>query len=319
MKFRVSRKTFLAITTALTLSGCGTHQPGDPVPQPPAIDVAEAIDKLCPAIVTNPQLFEDAKRTCKSSSRTQVIYCVIRVCQNLSTPTPRPAPRVTPEEVTPEPHATVTATAAPTAAPTASPAVPAWDVRLKFYEGFHGCNPAPCNTLDNVTVVRVDANGKTHTCAELYPARSRCEGDRTPMCEMPGFDYPGLPKATGCTELPYCLAMAEPARGACIQNCMIHDSPGTPCGGAAACDLDHLICPRTFVGCQGKPRGDVNGSKLTWTGLTGCVEHANHYGFACTGMPGARYSLCTEPLPGARNEDGSPLLGGQKRCKEGWF
>jgi hypothetical protein len=318
---------FCAVLALAVAAGC--HRPGGPE-QPPArptptpaaeptqIDLASLIKSICPALAEKPEMFEATLRTCGAyEDKAQALLCVGLICRGLKTPAP---PATATSTSTATPRATAAPTSSPTPVATASPTIPPWQVRLKFYEGFHGCNPAPCNTLDNVTVAKVDPDGKTHTCAELYPARSRCDGDRTPMCEMPGFDYPGLEKGTGCRELSYCLTQPIPTDvGKCIDNCLAHDSPGTPCGGAAACDPDHMGCPRTFVGCQGKNRGDVRGSKLSWTGLKSCTEAPNHYGFTCTGTPGVRYEICTEPLPGATNEDGSPLLGGSKRCKNGWF
>lgn len=323
------RKVQRAAVVVLALAAFACHRPEGPE-QPPArvtptpageptqIDLEGLIRKACPALAAKPEMFAATLQTCGTYERkADVIACVTMICLGLKTPAPTATATST---STATPRATASPTSSPTPAATASPTIPPWQVRLKFYEGFHGCNPAPCNTLDNVTVIKIDPDGKKHTCAELYPARSRCDGDRTPICEMPGFDYPGLDKGAGCRTLSYCLTQPDPSKvGPCIDNCLAHDSPGTPCGGAAACDPDHMTCPRTFVGCQGRNRGDVNGSHLTWTGLTSCTEAANHYGFTCTGTPGARFEICTEPWPGATNEDGSPLLGGARRCKSGWF
>jgi hypothetical protein len=200
---------------------------------------------------------------------------------------PVPTPTVAP---------TSTVTATPSPSPTeASQATPTltWEVRQKFVNGFHGCNP------------------RASEAEALASPRTTCSGDRTALFEMPGFDL--VPKGTGCQELA--------GTGFDVAACLRNDSPGTPCGGAPACDQDHLGCPRTWVGCQGQEWDTAKpspGSHLLWKGGVSCRD-INGFAFVCTGTPGAVYEICSEPWPNATTVDGRRVIGGRIHCRAGYF
>lgn len=206
------------------------------------------------------------------------------------------APRPTPTHGT-TPMVEVPATPTATVTPTVGPSpTPTWTVTIKLVNGFGHCNPR---------ATKEEA---------LASPRNRCDGDRTYLYVMPGFDI--IPKGTGCAEL--WGANPDPSL---FNRCMNNDSPGTPCNGAAACDHDHLGCPRTNYGCNGRELGDPRGSILNVTGGVTCVEHDNHYGMTCRGEPGAHYMICARPFPDAHDEQGNPLpvKGTGENCKAGFF
>ncbi len=223
------------------------------------------------------------------------------------------APRATPTLTSPSATATseATSTAAPVSSPTPTPtSAPRWVTTIRLVNGFGNCSPHPCNPLDTTTIIR---DGKT--CVQLgYAGRTRCDGDRTYLYTMPDFDL--VPKGEGCWEL-----WGHNPDASLYNRCMNNDSPGTPCNGAAACDRDHLDCPRTAYGCNGRELGDPRGSILNVTGGVTCIEHDNHYGMTCRGEPGAHYMICARPFPDAHDEQGNPLpiKGTGENCKSGWF
>lgn len=167
------------------------------------------------------------------------------------------------------PAPTAEPTSAPTATPTPVPAAEWWSgFALRYFNGFAGCNP------------------------EAGPGRTRCHGDTTPWYTMPGYGL--VPKGEGCE------ALANPAA------CRANDTPGTPCGGAPSCDMDHMLCRRVAVGCGGREVGDPRGPLITWSGID-CAVQGNGYSFDCTGEPGAVYWIRSDPRPDVHDADGRPI------------
>lgn len=137
--------------------------------------------------------------------------------------------------------------------------------------------------------------------------RTRCDGDRTPYFAMP--DYSIVPKGAGCEVF-----------GDRAQHCQDWDTPTSPCGGAPACDRDHMACERVRVGCGGQERGDPRGSALIVTGDVQCAQKADHYGLWCTGAPGTTYEICSEPYTGHGDDYGPiPVRGSGRYCRSGHF
>lgn len=218
------------------------------------------------------------------------------VCLTAPTPSPTPtltpAPRLATATQTAEPTATQPAvTPEPTATFTPVPA-PTWVTRLIRVNGFHGCNP------------------------DRGPGRTACHGDRTFWFTMPGFDV--LSREDNCR----ISCARRPNGGNCLASCNRNDSTGTPCGGAPACDADHLSCERVRVGCNGHAWDDPRGSMLKATGDGfSCSDADDHYGFDCTGTPGSQYMLCARPFADAHTADGTPILvqGTGEFCAAGVF
>jgi hypothetical protein len=209
-----------------------------------------------------------------------------RVCA--VAPTNAPLPTTTAPPPTPSPTEAPTATAAPT--PTMTPTPSAWVTRLTLVNGFAGCNP------------------------DGGPGRASCHGDRTFWFAMPGFDV--LARDVNCT----ISCARRPGDTNCIASCNRNDSPGTPCGGAPACDQDHLACERVRIGCNGRTWDDPRGSVLKATGGIECMD-IDGYGFDCTGTPGASYMLCARPYADAHTADGVPIpvQGTGEHCTSGVF
>lgn len=223
-----------------------------------------------------------------------------------------PAPTSSPTGPVPETPtalATVspTATEPPNVTPTAtSTAVPAFQTRLRYINGFGGCNPYPCDPTTPACAAQKNGSGQT-----LYPVRSSCAGDRTAFYEMVGYDV--VPKGTGCERYT-----DTGLRNKCLNN----DSPYTPCNGSPACDVDHLGCPRVAVSCGGLSWDAATPSKGSQLYVLGpsCSDGANPgFAIACSAAPGTPFTICTIPWPNAKTGDGRPIIGGQQFCKQGFF
>lgn len=133
---------------------------------------------------------------------------------------------------------------------------------------------------------------------------------------MPGFDV--LARDVNCA----ISCARRPGDTNCINSCNRNDSPGTPCGGAPACDDDHMACERVRIGCNGHSWDDPRGSilKATGDGFT-CTEAEDGYGFNCTGTPNSSYMLCARPYADPHTADGTPILvqGTGEWCTSGVF
>lgn len=204
-----------------------------------------------------------------------------------------PSPSSTTPTIVPTATATETATATstPVPTPTPTPTSTGWVTRLIRVNGFAGCNPYG------------------------GPGRTRCHGDRTFWFTMPDRDL--LSVEVNCQ----ISAARNPNIVGYLQKCLRFDSAGTPCGGAPACDQDHLSCERVRIGCNGKNWDDPRGSVLKVTGQIQCTEADNHYGFDCVGTPNSQYLICAHPFSDAHTEDGTPILvqGTGEFCQAGTF
>jgi hypothetical protein len=123
------------------------------------------------------------------------------------------------------------------------------------------------------------------TFREVSPGVVECEGDMTYWFFMPGYDV-----------VPKC------------KTCKI-DDPYMPCGGAPACDRDHMSCERVFVGCGGRDWDNHAGPdlKITGTGLVSLERMDNPYRFILRAKKGSLLTLTACPPDDFRSKDGIPI------------
>lgn len=270
---------YAALAVLVLTTGCGKGSP---------INIPTDPQKLCQDACLAGRL--------AGASRPVTDAC-LQICSGQTPPPVQPTPTSTPLG-----QATITATVVPTAtvapAATATPTSSGWVTTIKLVNGFGNCNP------------------RASKAEALASPRTRCDGDRTFLYVMPGYDI--IPKGTGCAE----LWGNNPDPGY-LNKCLANDGPGTPCNGAAACDQDHLGCPRTAYGCNGRELGDPRGSILRVSSTTVTCASEKNPGFSieCGGTSGDAYTICARPYPDPHDEQGNPLpvQGSGELCKSGWF
>lgn len=302
------------LLAAVAITGCaGNPSPsGDPKP-PIDIHVVEqaavfVVQSICPGADDPLRIVRECVTTPflqmgKAPTAKEIKTCILRAAGCIVAPPPTPTTS-TPVPPSPSAPPASTPTSIPTVAP--SPTSARWTTRLVAVNGFGGANPYPCDPRTPACAAVKRGDG-----AQAYPIRNTAKGDRTGLYDMPGYDV--IPKGTGCDSRP------RP------DECRAKDSPGMPCAGSAACDGDHLTCPRTNYGCNGVEHESRDGWCLsvtpTFPGSVSC-DNGDGFGFSCSGVPGSEYEICAFVCgPVIDVATGKPMAvkGDAKACKKGFF